>query len=72
MAVKIELRQRTDTKPWFCEVYVGGLPLLDVRGNVVTVSKTEVHMAMYSKAHWMRDVARCHAGEKAKDVTPRA
>ena len=70
MAVEIELRQRVDTKPWYCEVYVGGLPLLDSRGNVVTVPKQDVYLAMYSGEHWMRHLARSHGGEKAKDITP--
>lgn len=70
MAVEIELRQRTDAKPWYCEVYVRGLPLLDARGNVVTVTKNEIYRSIYSQDHWMRHVARSHGGEKAKDITP--
>ena len=72
MAGEIELRQRTDAKPWYCEVYVEGLPLLDARGNVVIVTKRELHTAMYGKSHWVRDMAKCRAGEQAKDITPGA
>ena len=65
MAVEVELRQRTDAKPWYCEVYVGNLPLLDARGNVVTVTKREVYEMQYGADHWV-----FHMGRIAKDITP--
>lgn len=67
---EIELRQRTDAKPWYCEVYVGNLPLLDARGNVMTITKGEVYALDGWLDHWVMVMARCRAGENAKDITP--
>lgn len=63
---QVTLYQRSG-KPWHCEVYIGDLPLLDARGEVVTISKEETYLlAGGNQSHW---VARLAAGGM-RDITP--